>query len=101
MWAGLASKVICDHLGLGCKTGLPYVWNADRPAGAKSAGSIQKDSKALAWQVRTALGRDELVIVNERKWKWQIVKLVNVCAFPYSLHHCGLHRRSSSPSLAK
>ena len=59
MWAGLASKVICDHLGLGCKTGLPYVWNADKPSGAKSAGSIQKDSKALAWQVKTALGKAE------------------------------------------
>ncbi len=49
MWAGWCAKVICDHLGLGHKTGLPYVHNADK---ANSPGSIQKDSKALAWQVR-------------------------------------------------
>jgi len=47
-WAGLCSKVICDHLGLGCKTGLPYVWNADKP---KPVGNMQRDSKAVMWQV--------------------------------------------------
>ena len=26
MWAGWCSKVICDHLGLGIKSGLPYVF---------------------------------------------------------------------------
>ncbi|KAI5058836.1 hypothetical protein GOP47_0027006 [Adiantum capillus-veneris] len=26
IWAGLCCKVICDHLGLGVKSGLPYVW---------------------------------------------------------------------------
>jgi reversibly glycosylated polypeptide/UDP-arabinopyranose mutase len=25
MWAGWCVKVICDHLGLGVKTGLPYI----------------------------------------------------------------------------
>ncbi|TQD70179.1 hypothetical protein C1H46_044284 [Malus baccata] len=28
MWAGWCAKVICDHLGLGVKTGLPYVWHS-------------------------------------------------------------------------
>mmetsp|Transcript_16413 Transcript_16413/g.40949 ORF Transcript_16413/g.40949 Transcript_16413/m.40949 type:complete len:93 (+) Transcript_16413:505-783(+) len=31
MWAGWCSKVICDHLGVGCKTGLPYVWHSRHP----------------------------------------------------------------------
>ncbi|KAI3816374.1 hypothetical protein L1987_16067 [Smallanthus sonchifolius] len=27
MWAGWCMKVICDYLGLGVKTGLPYIWH--------------------------------------------------------------------------
>ncbi|KAL1218490.1 UDP-arabinopyranose mutase 3 [Cardamine amara subsp. amara] len=27
MWAGWCAKVICDHMGWGVKTGLPYVWH--------------------------------------------------------------------------
>nr|GEU77876.1 UDP-arabinopyranose mutase 1-like [Tanacetum cinerariifolium] len=27
MWAGWCVKVICDHLGLRIKTGLPYIWH--------------------------------------------------------------------------
>lgn len=30
IWCGLCVKVVCDHLGLGVKTGLPYVWRNDR-----------------------------------------------------------------------
>ncbi|KAI4350147.1 hypothetical protein L6164_010656 [Bauhinia variegata] len=30
IWSGMCVKVICDHLGLGVKTGLPYVWRAER-----------------------------------------------------------------------
>ena len=28
MWAGWCTKVICDHLGLGVKTGKPYVFHS-------------------------------------------------------------------------
>ncbi|KAE8673182.1 Alpha-1,4-glucan-protein synthase [Hibiscus syriacus] len=28
MWAGWCSKVICDHLGVGVKTGLPYIYHS-------------------------------------------------------------------------
>jgi reversibly glycosylated polypeptide/UDP-arabinopyranose mutase len=28
MWAGWCTKVICDHLGLGVKTGKPYVYHS-------------------------------------------------------------------------
>ncbi|XP_077229265.1 alpha-1,4-glucan-protein synthase family protein [Tasmannia lanceolata] len=26
IWSGMCAKVVCDHLGLGVKSGLPYVW---------------------------------------------------------------------------
>lgn len=30
IWCGLCVKVVCDHLGLGVKSGLPYVWRNER-----------------------------------------------------------------------
>ncbi|XP_048324016.2 probable UDP-arabinopyranose mutase 5 [Ziziphus jujuba] len=30
IWSGMCAKVICDHLGLGVKSGLPYVWRTER-----------------------------------------------------------------------
>ncbi|WCJ26757.1 UDP-arabinopyranose mutase 1 [Euphorbia peplus] len=30
IWSGMCVKVTCDHLQLGVKTGLPYVWRKDR-----------------------------------------------------------------------
>ena len=30
IWCGLCVKVICDHLSLGVKSGLPYVWRNER-----------------------------------------------------------------------
>ncbi|CAA0829583.1 Probable UDP-arabinopyranose mutase 5 [Striga hermonthica] len=30
LWSGMCVKVVCDHLGLGVKTGLPYVWREER-----------------------------------------------------------------------
>ncbi|MBA0827304.1 hypothetical protein Goshw_013060, partial [Gossypium schwendimanii] len=30
IWSGLCVKIVCDHLGLGVKTGLPYIWRTDR-----------------------------------------------------------------------
>ncbi|KAF5733541.1 hypothetical protein HS088_TW17G01086 [Tripterygium wilfordii] len=30
VWSGMCVKVMCDHLGLGVKTGLPYIWRKDR-----------------------------------------------------------------------
>ena len=43
MWAGWCVKVICDHLGLGVKTGKPYIWHSKargccRPAAALGGG---------------------------------------------------------------
>nr|GMC50163.1 probable UDP-arabinopyranose mutase 5 [Ipomoea batatas] len=30
IWSGMCVKVVCDHLGLGVKSGLPYVWRKER-----------------------------------------------------------------------
>ena len=30
IWSGMCVKAVCDHLGLGVKSGLPYVWRNDR-----------------------------------------------------------------------
>ncbi|KAG8390691.1 hypothetical protein BUALT_Bualt01G0109900 [Buddleja alternifolia] len=30
IWTGMCVKVVCDHLRLGVKTGLPYVWRKER-----------------------------------------------------------------------
>lgn len=30
IWCGMCVKVVCDHLGLGVKSGLPYVWRKER-----------------------------------------------------------------------
>lgn len=30
VWSGLCVKAVCDHLGMGMKTGLPYVWRNER-----------------------------------------------------------------------
>lgn len=30
LWCGMCVKVVCDHLGIGVKTGIPYVWRNER-----------------------------------------------------------------------
>lgn len=36
IWSGMCVKVICDHLGLGVKTGLPYVYRTQRGSAIES-----------------------------------------------------------------
>ncbi|KAH8480728.1 hypothetical protein Peur_062521 [Populus x canadensis] len=36
IWSGMCVKVVCDHLGLGVKSGLPYVWRNDRGSAIES-----------------------------------------------------------------
>jgi hypothetical protein len=48
MWAGWCSKVICDHLSLGCKTGLPYVWHSKA---SNPFVNLRKEYKGIFWQV--------------------------------------------------
>lgn len=36
IWSGMCVKVVCDHLCLGVKSGLPYVWRKDRGSAIQS-----------------------------------------------------------------
>lgn len=47
MWAGWCTKVICDHLGLGVKTGLPYVWHSKA---SNPFVNLKKEYKGIFWQ---------------------------------------------------
>ncbi len=47
MWAGWCTKVICDHLGVGCKTGLPYVWHSKA---SNPFVNLRKEYKGIFWQ---------------------------------------------------
>ncbi|KAF8388529.1 hypothetical protein HHK36_027204 [Tetracentron sinense] len=40
IWCGMCAKVVCDHLGLGVKSGLPYVWRKD---GGDAIASLMKE----------------------------------------------------------
>lgn len=47
MWAGWCSKVICDHLGYGVKSGLPYVRH-EKASSWKS--NFKKEQNGIIWQ---------------------------------------------------
>ncbi|KAK2361860.1 UDP-arabinopyranose mutase [Trifolium repens] len=44
IWCGLCVKAICDHLSLGVKSGLPYVWRAER---GNAIESLKKEWKGV------------------------------------------------------
>ncbi|XWS23071.1 hypothetical protein CRYUN_Cryun29cG0090200 [Craigia yunnanensis] len=47
MWAGWCMKVICDHLGLGVKTGLPYIWHSKA---SNPFVNLKKEYNGIFWQ---------------------------------------------------
>ncbi|XP_057980937.1 probable UDP-arabinopyranose mutase 2 [Malania oleifera] len=47
MWAGWCTKVICDHLGLGIKTGLPYIWHSKA---SNPFVNLKKEYNGIFWQ---------------------------------------------------
>ncbi|KAH1031451.1 hypothetical protein J1N35_043625 [Gossypium stocksii] len=47
MWVGWCMKVICDHLGLGVKTGLPYIWHSKA---SNPFVNLKKEYKGIFWQ---------------------------------------------------
>ncbi|EFH39245.1 hypothetical protein ARALYDRAFT_333145 [Arabidopsis lyrata subsp. lyrata] len=47
MWAGWAAKVVCDQLGFGVKTGLPYLWHSKA---SNPFVNLKKEHKGLHWQ---------------------------------------------------
>ncbi|KAG6645361.1 hypothetical protein I3843_08G112900 [Carya illinoinensis] len=44
IWSGMCVKVICDHLGLGVKSGLPYVWRNER---GNAIDSLKKEWEGM------------------------------------------------------
>jgi hypothetical protein len=48
MWAGWCTKVITDHLGVGVKTGLPYLWHSKA---SNPFVNLRKEYKGIFWQV--------------------------------------------------
>ncbi|KAI8539468.1 hypothetical protein RHMOL_Rhmol09G0185500 [Rhododendron molle] len=44
IWCGMCVKVVSDHMGLGVKTGLPYVWRKER---GDVVESLKKDWKGV------------------------------------------------------
>lgn len=47
MWAGWCSKVVCDHLNFGAKTGKPYVWHSKA---SDPLTNLRKEFKGILWQ---------------------------------------------------
>lgn len=47
MWAGWVTKVVTDHLGLGVKTGLPYIWHSKA---SNPFVNLKKEYKGIFWQ---------------------------------------------------
>uniref|UniRef100_A0A7I4EKE1 UDP-arabinopyranose mutase n=2 Tax=Physcomitrium patens TaxID=3218 RepID=A0A7I4EKE1_PHYPA len=47
MWAGWCCKVICDHLGFGVKTGLPYIHHSKA---SNPFVNLKKEYKGIFWQ---------------------------------------------------
>nr|DAD35092.1 TPA_asm: hypothetical protein HUJ06_005732 [Nelumbo nucifera] len=47
MWAGWCTKVICDHLGWGIKTGLPYIWHSKA---SNPFVNLKKEYNGIYWQ---------------------------------------------------
>jgi hypothetical protein len=45
--SGCAAQVICDHLGLGVKTGLPYLWHSKA---SNPFVNLKKEYKGIFWQ---------------------------------------------------
>lgn len=48
IWAGFCCKVICDHLGYGVKTGLPYIWR-NESANVNVIESLQHVPEGVQW----------------------------------------------------
>jgi reversibly glycosylated polypeptide / UDP-arabinopyranose mutase len=46
LWAGWCSKAICDHLGYGCKTGLPYIVHEKA---SNWENNLRREAKGLEW----------------------------------------------------
>ncbi|KAL6294870.1 hypothetical protein ACE6H2_003012 [Prunus campanulata] len=50
MWAGWCMKVICDHLGYGVKTGLPYIWHSKASDPIIPLVNLREEYYGIFWQ---------------------------------------------------
>ncbi|KAM1209470.1 hypothetical protein FF1_015169 [Malus domestica] len=64
MWAGWCAKVICDHLGLGVKTGLPYIWHGKA---SNPFVNLKKEYKGIYWQEDMIPFFQQIVLPKECK----------------------------------
>jgi hypothetical protein len=58
-----ALQVICDHLGLGVKTGLPYIWHSKA---SNPFVNLRKEYKGIFWQEEVS-AQDFTSIWSEQK----------------------------------
>ncbi|CAB4295402.1 unnamed protein product [Prunus armeniaca] len=50
MWSGWCVKVICDHLGYGVKTGLPYIWHSKASDPIIAFVNLREEYYGIFWQ---------------------------------------------------
>lgn len=78
MWAGWCAKVICDHLGVGCKTGLPYVWHSKA---SNPFVNLKKEYKGIFWQVCMQMARHALQRVNNEAHQHMLLSVPTMPGF--------------------
>ena len=58
----LLVQVICDHLGLGVKTGLPYIWHSKA---SNPFVNLKKEYNGIFWQEKTVPFFQEVSFTKE------------------------------------
>ncbi|KAF2288338.1 hypothetical protein GH714_006858 [Hevea brasiliensis] len=56
IWSGMCVKVVCDHLGLGVKSGLPYAWRKERVRLPRTAATAEDCVVEIATALKQQLG---------------------------------------------
>ena len=81
-------QVICDHLGLGVKTGLPYIWHSKA---SNPFVNLKKEYNGIFWQEKTIPFFQEVSFTKEAQTVeacyLELAEKVNFC-----LHCCVLIR---------
>ncbi|XWS65122.1 hypothetical protein CRYUN_Cryun05aG0063700 [Craigia yunnanensis] len=76
IWSGMCVKAVCDHLGLGVKSGLPYVWRNDRAVRLPRTATTTEDCVVeVANAVKEQLGLIDPVFAHAAKALLDWVKL--------------------------
>jgi len=84
IWCGMCAKVICDHLGLGVKSGLPYVWRTERGDVVESLKRQSEGVKLMEYVVpffqslklpESATTAEDCVVEIAKTVKEQLVKV--------------------------